>query len=140
MSIKENQITISTKIGSAKEKVWEFWTRPEHIVNWNFASDEWHCPSAVNELKPGGRFSWRMEAKDGSMGFDYSGKYGMIETNEIIKLTLEDGRKVSIEFHENDGLTEVIETFEPDANDLELQKQGWQAILDNFKSYVELHK
>jgi uncharacterized protein YndB with AHSA1/START domain len=134
---KKNRITVSAQITASKENVWEYWTTPQHIVNWNFASDEWYCPSAENDLKPSGKFSWRMEAKDGSMGFDYSGQYESIKTHEIIELTLDDGRKVTIEFSESDGKTEVIESFEPDENDPDLQRQGWQAILDNFKAYVE---
>jgi uncharacterized protein YndB with AHSA1/START domain len=137
MNTRKNRIIVSVKIQASKEKVWEYCTTPRHIVNWNFASTEWHCPSAENDLKPRGKFSWRMEARDGSMGFDYSGQYDAINKYEIIELTLDDGREVSIEFLELDGMTDVIESFEPDTNDPELQKQGWQTILDNFKAYVE---
>lgn len=130
-------ITVKTIVNAAPAKVWEFWTSPEHIINWNFATPEWHCPSAKNDLKPGGTFSWRMEAKDGSMGFDYAGKYLKIDEPVLIEKELEDGRKVTISFEALDGKVEVIETFEPDDNDPELQRQGWQAILNNFKKYVE---
>jgi uncharacterized protein YndB with AHSA1/START domain len=137
MSISKNRIIVSAKINGLKEKVWEYWTSPQHIVNWNFATNEWYCPTAENDLRPGGKFSWRMEAKDGSMGFDYSGQYETIKSKEFIELKLDDDRSVSIEFLEQNEQTEVIESFEPDENDPDLQKQGWQAILNNFKAYVE---
>lgn len=130
-------ITVNTIVNAAPDKVWELWTSPEHIINWNFATQEWHCPNAKNDLKPGGAFSWRMEAKDGNMGFDYAGKYIKIEEPVLIEKELEDRRKVTISFKASDGMVEVIETFEPDENDPELQRQGWQAILNNFKKYVE---
>lgn len=140
MNEKANRIMVSTKVHASKEKTWEFFTVPKHIVNWNFASTEWHCPSAENDLRPGGRFSWRMEAKDGSMGFDYSGQYVRIEPHKSLELKLDDERNVTIEFSEQNGNTEVKETFQPDENDRELQKQGWQAILDHFKACVESDK
>lgn len=133
----KNPITIKISISEGIDKVWEYWTNPDHIVNWNFATDKWSCPKAENDLKANGRFSWRMEAKDGSMGFDFSGTYIRIAKNELIEKELDDNRKVRIRFVENDGNTEVIETFEPDENNPEFQRQGWQAILDNFKKYVE---
>ena len=131
------EIIVKTKINEKVGKVWQLWTEPEHIVNWNFASSDWACPKAVNDLKPGGKFSWRMEAKNGSMGFDFSGTYIQIDEYRLIEKKLDDNRKVKITFAENEGITEVIETFEPDEIDPDLQKQGWQAILDNFKKYVE---
>lgn len=137
MSTSKNRIIVTAKINCSKEKVWEYWTSPQHIVNWNFATNEWHCPSADNDLRPGGEFSWRMEAKDGSMGFDFSGQYETIKTKELIELKLDDNRNVTIEFLEQNKQTEVIESFEPDDNDPDLQRQGWQAILNNFKAYVE---
>ena len=130
-------ITVQVQISANKEKVWQYWTLPEHIVQWNFATDAWCCPTAYNELEPFGKFSWRMEAKDGSMGFDYSGTYTSIQPQASIHWTLDDGRKVSMTFTDLGDSTEVVETFEPDDNDVELQRQGWQAILNNFKQYVE---
>jgi len=130
-------ITVKTAIASDIHRVWHCWTLPEHIVRWNHASGEWHCPEAENDLKPGGKFSWRMEAKDGSMGFDYSGTYEEIRKPVLIKKKLDDGRSVTITFEERGGVTELTEIFEPDDNDPELQRQGWQAILDNFRKYVE---
>lgn len=135
MSIK---ITVQADVNLPVDKCWETWTTPEHITNWNFASDEWHCPSATNDLQPGGKFSWRMESKDGEMGFDYSGSYKSIEHNKEIVKNLDDGREVKITFTESGGTTSVVETFEAeDENAAELQRQGWQAILNNYKTYSE---
>ena len=131
-------ITVSTSVNAPISNVWECWTSPEHIVHWNFATDEWHCPAATNDLKPGGEFSWRMEAKDGSMGFDYTGTYEKIELHHLIEKKLEDGRAVSITFKEVGETVEVTEVLEiEDENSAEMQQQGWQAILGNFKKYVE---
>lgn len=135
--MSKETITVKTKVAARVQKVWEYWTDPNHISKWNFASTEWHCPNAKNDLKPKGEFSWRMEAKDGSMAFDYAGTYDEVYDFKLIKKHLSDGRKIEISFTEHDGTTEVVETFEPDENDPDLQRQGWQAILDNFKRYVE---
>lgn len=130
--------TIETTINYSIEKVWEFFTLPKHITQWNFAADSWHSPKAINDLTVGGKFNYRMEAKDGSFGFDFEGIYDTIKINELIEYTLGDGRKVSIEFAGNGKETKVIESFEPEnENPIELQKGGWQAILDNFKKHVE---
>lgn len=131
------EIEVECTIAADEKTVWEFWTTPKHITQWNFATDEWCCPNAVNELEAKGKFSWRMEAKDGSMGFDYSGTYQEIMPYSKIGLTLDDGRAVTIRFEHENGITTVTETFEPDENNPDLQKQGWQAILNNFKKYVE---
>lgn len=131
-------IEISTVVDSSIEKAWTYWTEPEHIQNWNFASPDWHCPKAESELKEGGRFSSRMKAKDGSMGFDFGGHYTKIVPNSTLEYTLDDGREVSIKFSDDNGKTKIVETFEPEnQNPLDLQRQGWQAILTNFKNYVE---
>lgn len=133
-----NKVTISTTIQAPVEKVWEFWTEPAHIKKWNTASDDWHTPIAENDLRVGGKFLSRMEAKDGSFGFDFGGIYDEVKTHEVISYTLGDGRKVHITFKGQDNETEVIETFDPETeNPVEFQKQGWQAILDNFKKYAE---
>ena len=134
------EIIVKTEIKATSEDVWQLWTQPEHIVNWNFATDEWRCPGAVNEIYPGGRFSWRMEAKDGSMGFDFCGEYIDVLEQSLIKKKLDDNRIVKIEFVAKNGSTQIIQTFEADDNDPELQRKGWQAILDNFKKYVESSK
>jgi uncharacterized protein YndB with AHSA1/START domain len=132
------KITIQNTIKAPVEKVWELWTKPEHITKWNFASDDWHSPYAENDLREGGKFVSRMEAKDGSFGFDFSGVYDKVKTNEIIEYTMDDGRKVDIHFSGAGKETKVVSTFEAEStNPIEMQKGGWQAILDNFKKYAE---
>jgi uncharacterized protein YndB with AHSA1/START domain len=134
----KTSITVETTVKASAEKVWKFWTSPEHIIQWNSASDDWHTPRATNDLQAGGSFTARMEAKDGSFGFDFGGIYDEIKENELISYTLGDGRKVSVHFSEAGGTTKIVETFEAEgANSIELQKGGWQAILDNFKKYTE---
>jgi len=138
---KRTKITVEVLIDSTLKKVWECWTLPNHITGWNFASDDWYCPRAENNLAPGGSFSWRMEAKDGSMGFDFSGKYTIIEQLELIENILDDERSVTIKFRKEGKWTKLTETFETEQmNSEELQRQGWQAILNNFKKYVEALK
>ncbi len=131
-------ITVETTVNAPVEKVWKFWSEPEHIKNWNSASDEWHTPSAENDLRVGGKFTSRMEAKDGSFGFDFGGVYDDVRQNEYIAYTLEDDRKVQITFSPQGDETKVVETFEAEGtNSVELQQMGWQAILNNFKKYTE---
>ena len=140
MTTLNNQaITIKATVYKNINQVWNYWTNPIHIVKWNFASPEWHAPFAENDLKVGGKFKSRMEAIDGSIGFDFEGTYEEVETNKIIAYGLADGRKVKILFHQiNDNTTEVIEAFDPETdNPMEMQQAGWQAILDNFKAYNE---
>ncbi len=123
----------------SKEKVWEFYVNPKHIVNWNFAGDDWHCPKAEVDLKIGGRFSFRMEAKDGSFGFDFWGVYDEIIPQEKIRYTIGDGRKAEVRFTERNEDTAVEIDFEPEkTNPEDMQQQGWQAILNHFKEYAEL--
>lgn len=120
------------------EKVWKCWTEPEHIMKWNNASEDWFTPFAETDLIVNGRFLSRMEAKDGSFGFDFTGIYNQVKLYESIAYTLDDGRKVKVTFIEEDNKTEVIETFEAESvNSVEMQQGGWQAILDNFKKYTE---
>ncbi len=131
-------ITVQTTIKAPIKKVWECWTNADHIINWNFASDEWHCPKASNDLKSGGEFNWRMEAKDGSMGFDFTGVYEQIKENELITYKMSDGRKVEIKFTELNDEVKLSESFEAEGiNSDEMQRAGWQAILENFKIHVE---
>lgn len=131
-------ISVEVEITGTREKIWECWTRPEHITHWNFASDAWCCPWATNDLRPGGEFAWRMEAKDGSVGFDFTGTYTLVEEGRFISCSMADGRKVEISFTEADGMFKLIESFEAEGtNSDELQRAGWQAILANFKEYVE---
>ena len=132
------KINIQASILADKQKVWDYYTLPQHITQWNFADPSWHCPSATNNMKIGGKYSARMEAKDGSFGFDFGGIYDEVRTNEYIEYTLGDGRKVKIDFVADNNKTKISESFEPESeNPHELQKGGWQAILNNFKKYTE---
>lgn len=138
MSETKSIITVTATVNAPVDKVWESWTKPEHITKWNSASDDWHTPTADNDLRKGGQFKSRMEAKDGSMGFDFWGIYDEIVPNKLISSTLGDGRKLDVTFTAVDNITHVTETFVAESeNPLEMQQQGWQAILDNFKSYTE---
>lgn len=132
------KITIQTIINEPVEKVWDAYTSPAHITKWNHATNDWHCPRAENDLRVGGRFVSRMEAKDGSGGFDYSGTYDAVETHKRIDYTLDDARKVTTAFQEMGNSTAMTIVFEAEnENPAEIQRIGWQMILDNFKLYVE---
>ncbi len=132
------QITIKSNINQPVEVVWESWTKPEHITEWNQASEDWHTVYAENDLKVGGRFLSRMEAKDGSTGFDFSGTYEMVEQYETIAYELEDGRKVLITFEPFESQTGIVQIFDAEnENPAEMQREGWQAILNQFKQYTE---
>jgi len=132
------KITVKAIVQVPVEKAWNYYTHPAHIVKWNFASDDWICPAASNDLKPGGKMDWRMEAKDGSMGFNFTGIYSKVLINKEIEYKLDDQRTVEILFlpHGNDTLVSVL--FEAEQmNSIELQRDGWQAILNNYKKYAE---
>lgn len=132
------KITISTTVKAPISLVWKKWTNPEDIVIWNSASDDWHTPMAENDLRVGGKFRSRMEARDGSMGFDFEGTYEKVEFHELIEYEITDGRKVSVVFKNHGSETEIVETFEAEGiHSIELQQAGWQSILDNFKKYTE---
>lgn len=132
-------ITVSTEIDAPIDQVWKKFNEPEHITKWCFASTDWHVPQAENDLTIGGKFKTAMAAKDGSFAFDFSGVYTEVKPFERIEYTLDDGRKVKINFEKTKG-TLLTETFEAEqTNSAEMQKNGWQAILDNFKKYVEQH-
>lgn len=131
-------ITVQTIVRVPVEKAWEYWTKPEHIVHWNFASADWESPSAENDLRNGGRFKYKMAAKDGSVSFDFEGVYVSVNDKAAISYTMDDGRKVSVTFEPVDGGTRITESFDPEQeNPEEMQRSGWQAILDNFKRYAE---
>ena len=134
-----NPIKIDITILKPVSKVWDFFTQPEHIIQWNFATDDWTCPTAENDLQIGGEFNYRMEAKDQTFGFDFKGIYDEVAPFEKIKYHLEDGRKVQILFEIIDqNTTKVTEIFEPDPEQPEpMQREGWYGILDNFHKYVE---
>jgi uncharacterized protein YndB with AHSA1/START domain len=132
------KIAIEVIVKRERGDVWARWNEPEHIVNWNFASADWCCPRAENDLKVGGRLLARMEAKDGSFGFDFEAVYDEVAHEAKLAYTLTDGRRVETRFEESDGGTLVSTVFEAEEeNSVELQKMGWQAILDNFKQYAE---
>lgn len=131
-------ITVKTTIHSSIEQVWAAWTSPEHITQWTFASDDWHAPYAEIDLKVGGRFKTTMAAKDESFSFDFSGTFTEVEPMKKIAYTLDDDRKVVIEFTVNGEEVTVVESFDPESvNSLELQETGWQMILNNFKKHVD---
>jgi uncharacterized protein YndB with AHSA1/START domain len=132
------KITVSAIIHAPVQEVWDKWTVPHHITNWNFASNDWHCPTAENDLRVGGKMSSRMEAKDGSFGFDFTVIYDEVVTNEKITYTMEDGRQAITTFEISDGNTIITTVFDAEnENPVELQQGGWQAILNNFKLYAE---
>ena len=134
----KTSITVENTVNAPADKVWKFWTEPEHIVNWNNASDDWHTPHAENDLKVGGKFKSTMAAKDGSFSFDFEGTYSRVEKNKAIEYTMPDGRNVKVAFEGKGDKTRVIETFDAEGtNPVEMQRAGWQAILDNFKKYTE---
>lgn len=131
-------ITVESIINAPVQKVWEYWSKPEHITKWNAASDDWHSPRAENDLRTGGKFLSRMEAKDGSFGFDFGGEYTNVKENELIEYIIGDGRKVKVVFTDLGNATKVVESFEAEGtHSEEMQRGGWQAILDNFKKYTE---
>jgi uncharacterized protein YndB with AHSA1/START domain len=133
-----NKIIVETTINADVKKVWDYYNQPEHITNWNFADPSWTCPSATNELRVGGKYLARMEAKDGSFGFDFQGTYTAINEGEDFTFELEDGREVNASFQQNGSQTHVVITFDAESqNSEEMQRGGWQAILDNFKKYTE---
>lgn len=138
MNNEASPITVQTTVNAPVEKVWRMWSEPEHITKWNSASEDWHTPRAENDLRIGGKFRSRMEAKDGSAGFDFGGTYDDVRENEHIAYTMSDGRTVKIAFTADGDKTRVAETFDPESeNPRDMQQGGWQAILDNFKKYVE---
>jgi uncharacterized protein YndB with AHSA1/START domain len=132
------KITIEAIVNRNSPDIWTLWTDPEHITKWNQANDDWHSPRAENDLRVGGRFLTRMEAKDGSMGFDFSGTYDEIIEHKKIHYTMDDSREVETLFNEENGKTKIIITFDAEnENPLEMQREGWQAILNSFKRYAE---
>ena len=136
--MNKTKITIESIVSANTKKVWEYWTKPEHITKWNFAIDDWHCPSAENDLRVGGKLKSRMEAKDGSVGFDFEAIYDEVIDQKKIAFTMGDGRQAVTNFENQNGKTKVSTTFDAEnENPVEMQRTGWQAILDNFKKYVE---
>lgn len=138
---QQTTITVQTTIQAPIEKVWEFWTNPEHIMKWAFASDDWEAPAAENDVRVGGKFKTVMAAKDKSTSFDFTGLYTSVKNYELIEYDIDDGRHVKVEFAKLPEGVRVTETFEPEKiNPEDMQRSGWQAILDNFKKYAESNK
>jgi uncharacterized protein YndB with AHSA1/START domain len=138
MEKAKTKITVETSVNAPVDKVWKLWNGPGHIVKWSSGHPDWHTPRAENDLKVGGKFSSRMESKDGKMGFDFWGIYDAGRPNEYIEYTMGDGRKVWITFTSKGNSTHISETFEAESeNPVEMQKDGWQTIMNNFKAYVE---
>jgi len=135
---QRTSITVETTVNAPVSKVWDYWGKPEHITRWCQASDDWHAPHAENDLRTGGKFTTTMAAKDGSASFDWGGVYSKVVDHKSIDYTMEDGRKVSIVMSDLGNSTKIVETFDAESeNPIEMQRGGWQAILDNFKKYVE---
>lgn len=135
------KVTVTVIVDSPLSRSWKAFTAPDSIVHWNFASDDWRCPTAINDLRVEGSFNYRMESKDGKAGFDFYGKYTNVIPENRIDYVLEDNREVSVEFRAIGERTEAIETFDAEAeNSIDLQRAGWQAILNNFKNYVESNR
>lgn len=134
-------ITVKSSVKASLDKVWDYYNDPGHVKQWNAAHESWHCPKAENDLREGGRFHYRMEARDGSFGFDFGGVYDTVNPKASFSYTMDDQRKVTVSFVPvDDSQTNVVVVFDPEAeNPVEMQQQGWQAILDNFKNYAETH-
>lgn len=132
-------VTVETIVSAPVEKVWEYWTNPDHIIHWNQASTDWHCPKAENNLVVGGHFNYTMSAVDGSTSFNFTGTYTQIEKLKEINYELDDNRQVQIIFErQSESTTKIIEIFEIESeNSEQLQRDGWQAILNSFKNYTE---
>lgn len=137
--MSSKKITVEATINADIQKVWEAWTKPEHITKWNFATDDWQCPKAENDLRVGGKYLARMEAKDGSFGFDFEAVYDEIIPLQKTSYTMSDGRQATSTFESVGKTTKVITVFDAEnMNPVEMQQQGWQMILNNFKKYAEL--
>ena len=131
-------ITVQATINAPVEKVWEYWTEPKHITQWCQASDDWHAPYADNDLTVNGKFKTTMAAKDGSFSFDFGGVYTKVDQHKAIEYFMDDGRKVKVDFNSEGNSTTVVETFDAEStHSVEQQRDGWQAILNNFKNYTE---
>jgi uncharacterized protein YndB with AHSA1/START domain len=132
------KITVQAEVKADPKKVWDYWTQPEHITKWNFASDDWHCPAAENDLRVGGKMKSRMEAKDGSFGFDFEAIYDEVVDQQKITYTMLDGRQATTSFEKHGSNTKLVIVFDAESeNPVEMQRGGWQAILDNFVKYTE---
>lgn len=132
-------ITVEATINAPVAKVWKYWTKPEHITQWAFAADDWEAPHAENDVRVGGKFKTTMAAKDKSSSFDFTGEYTEVKEHELMAYTMDDGRKVNIAFKETPQGVHITQTFDPEnENSEEVQRAGWQGMLNNFKKYVEV--
>jgi uncharacterized protein YndB with AHSA1/START domain len=137
-TMDKTSITVETLVNAPIDKVWASWGEPQHITKWCQASPDWHAPHAENDLRTGGKFKTTMAAKDGSVSFDFGGVYNNVQKNKLIEYNIADGRKVKVTFASEGNKTKVVETFDPEnENPIEMQRGGWQAILDSFKKYTE---
>lgn len=140
MEATTSKITVEATVNAPVAKVWEQFNAPEHITQWCQASEDWHAPFSENDLRTGGSFKTTMAAKDGSFSFDFGGVYAEVKENEVVDYNMSDGRNVRVVFIDQGDSTKVVETFDPEStNPIEMQRGGWQAILDNFKKYAESH-
>lgn len=131
-------ITVETLVNAPVEKAWKFFSEPEHITQWAFASDDWHAPYADNDLRKDGKFKTTMAAKDGSFSFDFEGVYTNVVPNKVVEYAMSDGRKVKVDFEADGNSTRIRETFDPETeNPIDMQRAGWQAILENYRRHVE---
>ena len=136
--METQKITIETTVKAKPKKVWDYYTQPEHITKWNFASDDWHCPKAENDVRVGGKMNSRMEAKDGSFGFDFEATYDEVQNHRKLVYTMPDGRQVITKFDDLGDKTKVTTQFDAEnQNPVDMQRDGWQEILNNFKKHVE---
>jgi uncharacterized protein YndB with AHSA1/START domain len=137
-STTRTKVTVEAIVNAPIEKVWTAWNNPEEVMKWNTASPDWHCPSATNELRVGGKFVYTMAAKDGSVSFDFEGNYTAIAEHDRIEYVLADGREIIVLFRSEGATTHITETFDAEnENPVDMQRGGWQTILNNFKSHVE---
>lgn len=140
MSMNEDPITVETTVDAPIKTVWECWTNPKHITRWAFGSDDWETPEAENDLREGGTFKTVMAAKDGSASFDFTGTYTLVIDQKVIEYELDDGRQVRTLFKETPDGVLITQTFDPEnENPIDMQRTGWQSILDNFKQHTEAH-
>ena len=131
-------ITVSALVNKPLAEVWQRWTTPADIEQWNAAGDDWHCPKATNDLRVGGRFSYTMAARDGSASFDFEGTYTAVEDQARIAYTMDDGRTCTVTFQPEGEGTLVTEVFDAEhMNPVDMQRAGWQAIMDRFKAHTE---
>lgn len=135
---KATTITVQANVNAPIERVWKYWTDPQHITQWCAASDDWHAPYAENDVRKDGKFKTTMAAKDGSVSFDFEGVYTNVDPKKKIEYAMSDGRKVKLTFSDNGNSTQITETFDPEnTHSPEQQREGWQSILNNFKAYAE---